>query len=454
MPKIQKTVLNRVEGEIELKLEWENGKIKDVFIIASNFRGFEFILEGKPPLDALVITPRICGICGHAHLIATTNALEKAYENAGYPLEISQKAKIIRKLTLSAEIVQNHIRWFYLFVFPDILKLEKGNKQFENFIPIKGSQWRKALEYSSKIVKIISLFGGQWPHTSYSLPGGVVSDPTTFEIVEAIDIVDSLINYVEQDILGMNAEDYLSITDPETFFEKSDGDLKIFLQTVKKHNFHKIGKAYKRFLTVCEMNPVIAKGITRRKKCEFDINKVKEIKTFSYLSDDKNLDNKYSWATAVRYDGYPYETGPLARRINNQDPLFLNLLSEYKDSYFTRIWARVDEIIKLLFSMKQWLQEINLKEKSFIQPKIDIKELETEGYGTVEAARGSLIHFIKIKEGKIQKYEIITPSVWNLGTRCEKYLSPAEKAIKGLKSGIQAEMVLRSFDVCSVCTTH
>ena len=75
MNKIQKTVLNRVEGEIEFKLIWEDGKIKDAFVIAPNFRGFEFILEGKSPLDTLVITPRVYGICGHTHLIATTNVL-------------------------------------------------------------------------------------------------------------------------------------------------------------------------------------------------------------------------------------------------------------------------------------------------------------------------------------------------------------------------------------------
>jgi len=231
----------------------------------------------------------------------------------------------------------------------------------------------------------ISIFGGQWPHTSYSLPGGVVSDPTTFEITEAISIVDTIISYVEENILGMNAEDYLSITNPDLFFEKSNGDLKVFLEIVKKHKFHKIGKAYKRFLTVCEMEPVVSKGITRRKKCDFDIKKVKEKKRYSFLSEDKNINDKYSWATSVRYDGFPYETGPLARRINNKDPLFLNLLDKYKDSYFTRIWARIDETIKILVSMKQWLLEINLNEKSFIKPKINIKELETKGYGAVEA---------------------------------------------------------------------
>ncbi|MDQ7056380.1 MAG: nickel-dependent hydrogenase large subunit [Persephonella sp.] len=59
-----------------------------------------------------------------------------------------------------------------------------------------------------------------------------------------------------------------------------------------------------------------------------------------------------------------------------------------------------------------------------------------------------------MENGIIKKYNIITPSTWNLGPRCEKYLSPAEKAITGTDSQLKAEMILRSFDVCSVCTTH
>lgn len=208
MAKVEKRILNRVEGDIELKLIWEKGKIKDAFIIAPNFRGFEFILENKPLLDALVITPRVCGICGHAHLIATTNALENLYRENGYEIEVSQKAQLIRNITLSCEIIQNHIRWFYLFVIPDFLKF---NTNLKEFYPIKGEKWRKAVYYSSKIVKVIAIFGGQWPHTSYSIPGGVMCEPTQMELMEAISIIDSVLEYFENDIIGMNIIDYLLI---------------------------------------------------------------------------------------------------------------------------------------------------------------------------------------------------------------------------------------------------
>ena len=76
-------IIERIEGEAKLSCTWKDEKVSDARIDFLNFRGFEYILEGKAPLDALVYTPRICGICGQAHLKATVDALENIYEKLG-----------------------------------------------------------------------------------------------------------------------------------------------------------------------------------------------------------------------------------------------------------------------------------------------------------------------------------------------------------------------------------
>ncbi|WP_457626697.1 nickel-dependent hydrogenase large subunit [Persephonella sp.] len=333
----------------------------------------------------------------------------------------------------------------------------RQGKNLRKYEPIKGYRWRKAVDYSSKIVKVAAIFSGQWPHSSYSVVGGVTCDPTTFEITEAEAIVDSLIYFTEEDIIGMDMEKYLSVSSLEEYLENSrECDLKAFLRLCLKHGLHKTGRSYHRFLTICQIEDVFEKGITKRKKKDFKPEKIKEIDTFSYLTEKgiKYDKERYSWAKAVRYEGLPYETSPLARRINSKDNLFLNLLKQFKDSYMVRTWARVDEIIRLLIAMKKRLRSIDLSEPFYIKPPVDHREISGEGTGLCEAARGSLIHRIKAENGKIKQYNIITPSTWNLGPRCEKYHSPAEKAIIGADSSLKAEMILRSFDVCSVCTTH
>ncbi len=62
--------VNRVEGDLEIRVELEDRVITDARSVGtlSLYRGFENILVGRSPLDGLVITPRICGICSTAHL--------------------------------------------------------------------------------------------------------------------------------------------------------------------------------------------------------------------------------------------------------------------------------------------------------------------------------------------------------------------------------------------------
>ena len=69
---------NRVEGDLEVALEVEGGVVRSAEVSSPLFRGFEQILAGKVPLDALVIVPRVCGICSVAHSAAAARALAAA----------------------------------------------------------------------------------------------------------------------------------------------------------------------------------------------------------------------------------------------------------------------------------------------------------------------------------------------------------------------------------------
>ena len=88
-------IVERIEGEARLVCSWDNKTISDARIEFLNFRGFEYMLKDKAPLDALIYTPRICGICGQAHLKTTVEALENIYTNIGEKLAITNKAKLL-----------------------------------------------------------------------------------------------------------------------------------------------------------------------------------------------------------------------------------------------------------------------------------------------------------------------------------------------------------------------
>ena len=71
--------LNRVEGDLEIQVEISDGVVSKARCAGIMYRGFENIMLGRAPLDGLVITPRICGICSTSHLYAAAKALDMIY---------------------------------------------------------------------------------------------------------------------------------------------------------------------------------------------------------------------------------------------------------------------------------------------------------------------------------------------------------------------------------------
>jgi uptake hydrogenase large subunit len=446
-------LVERIEGEAKLNCTWKDGIINDARIDFLNFRGFEYILEGKSPLDALVYTPRICGICGQAHLKASVDALENVYENIAEKLEVTPKAQYLRQIGLNIEIIDSHIKWFYMFILPDIIKLDTNDLNI--YTPLKGTRWLEACKTASETIKSLAIIGGQWPHTSYMIPGGVMSDPTLLDLTTMQNYLDGAIRFFENSMTGIDFERYLSFSsiDNLDLFEK---DLKYFKDLSFKYSLETIGKSYDRFISLGESDLFNSGKIRTRLTNKIDFSKIKESDIHTFLVNDKtNHSSKHTWSKSVSYDNNFYETGPLSRAIISNRKFMKEVHKSYDDSVFTRVLSRVDEMAHLLLDTKRLISKIDISQESFIEPKVSLKDIDyAQGLSVVEACRGSLYHNITIEKGKIKKYDVITPTVWNLGPQNKDQKGVAQKAIIGSASIQIAKIVLRSFDVCSVCTTH
>ena len=446
-------IVERIEGEAKLVCQWDNSIITDARIEFLNFRGFEYILENKAPLDALVYTPRICGICGQAHLKATVEALEDIYINSGNRLNITNKAKLLREIGLNIEMIDSHIKWFYMFIMPDMTKLSKND--FSEYEPLKGQKWLKGLSIASETIKALAIIGGQWPHTSYMIPGGVVSDPTLFDLTTMNNYLDSAIKFYEDSFTGVEFDTFLGFSKAEDIF-KIRGDLKDFIDISFEQGFDKFGRSYDRHLVLTESELFRRGKVNKRLTNKIDFERINESDEFT-LNIDKNIQNSeaYTWSKNVKYGDNFYETGPLSRAVVSKREFIVALHDQYKDSVLTRVVARMDELAHILNLTKKMIRKLDLSEESAIKVKHQLSSMDgVSGLASVEASRGSLYHNVTISEGKIGRYEIITPTVWNLGPGSLINPSIAQKAIIGLDSIEKAQIVLRSFDVCSVCTTH
>ncbi len=358
--KITKKIITKIEGEATLKLHKNQNIIEFAEIEFWQYRGIEDFLKNRHYNDASVINPRVCGICGHSHLIATAEVIENALK-----IKITKKAKILREITVGLEIIQNHIKWFYLTLFPSI----------------KDIDYFKALEFSRDIAKIIALIAGQFPHNSYAIAGGITSDLTNLEIIK---IKNFLLKMFERYQEIMNIEGYSK-------------DLEILFEDIPKN----IGKSLNKFL-------VLGNNLFFRANGE--IKFVNEEKTSSF---NKN----------ALYNDKFYEVGPLARNLKN--PLINKIYEEHKDSVYTRIFARLYEVNLIFEYLIKEIDKIDINEKNFIKPR----NKNGKGKISIEAPRGSLIHEIEIENEKIKKYNIIVPTQFNLANGNKQNLSPAQAAL-------------------------
>ena len=121
--------LNRVEGDLEIRAEVNDGQVVNAWSSGTMYRGFESILKGRGALDGLVITPRICGICNTSHLAAAADALNMI---AG--LTPPDDALRVIYTTLMAEHIQSDVRHGFLMFCPDFTNpANKENPLYEHF---------------------------------------------------------------------------------------------------------------------------------------------------------------------------------------------------------------------------------------------------------------------------------------------------------------------------------
>jgi len=416
-------LIEKIEGEATLKFSYKDNLIDFVDIEFFNTRNIENILQNKPALDALVINPRVCGICGHAHLQATAKALEDCIDG----LVLSNKAKIIRELSLNFEIIQNHFKWFYMTIMPLL-----GYKD----------AYIKALYPSQTINKAIATIAGQYPHNSYAIVGGIVSEVTTMDLVRLKSLIDEVVEFFEKEVLQSSIANLQECDNVDLLLSR-DGDVPKVLHHLKNQNLYSLGKSYDRFI-VFGSSSYFKSGKSNKTRV------TKSLDT-KYIQE---IPNQTSKAKNVTYKDKYFEVGPLSRAMLKKTPLIKDAHRKYGDSIFSRIIARVCEIPQLLLHSKALISQIDLTEPSYIEPSVEISHLSGTGVGIVEAARGSLIHKVNLQNGIIKDYQIITPTQWNLGNGTKESLAIAQKAMAGLDDEHTAELVFKTFDVCSVCTTH
>ena len=96
------------------KCDLTDRKIYETRSSATLFRGYEVILKGRDPRDAIDISSRACGVCGGVHSTAASLALEMAFGIKAPPMGVC-----VRNLGETAEFLYDHPLHMFLLAGPD-----------------------------------------------------------------------------------------------------------------------------------------------------------------------------------------------------------------------------------------------------------------------------------------------------------------------------------------------
>ncbi len=192
------------------------------------------------------------------------------------------------------------------------------------------------------------------------------------------------------------------------------------------------------------------------------------------------VEQKYSWLKAPRYQDKAIEVGPLARflvayasgqpevkALVDSTLAKLNAPPTALFSTLGRIAARALETQLLTSWLVQWIEQLGNNLSTGNVRIFDGQKWEpstwpqtARGFGFFEAPRGSLGHWVEIENQGIKNYQAVVPSTWNAGPRDAQGQRGAYEAAL-LKTPIaepdrplEILRTIHSFDPCLACAVH
>jgi F420-non-reducing hydrogenase large subunit len=444
--------LSRIEGHAQVVIEVRQGEVISAHFQATEFRGFEYLVQGGPAAQMPVIVPRICGVCSTAHHVAAVKTLEDIYGVTPPPLALK-----IRELLMLGQLLQNQATSLFIFTMPDrmdvasIFDLEATAIEGQDMAGLAT----RALQVRQAGTHLITLAGGQFIHPVKAVVGGVTSGISAEaaaamhdELAWALPIACELFDTYWETSLAMG----------ERLGTWGDDQPACYITSVAGDEPNYYGDMIR--VLGCE-------GIGDDVDACDDIIGGEVCTIFparAYRDYLEVEETDYSYAVQSSFRGRVMRANSLAR-VNLAQRLGTPKADAYLRQFHEAFGQPAHAI--MLFDLARGIELVYAIERAMaiLEDPLDHEDTDLpytpcdgEGFGLVEAPRGPLIHHYIVEDGTIAKAEFIIPTVHNLlaieralRVAAERYVTPERVSLE-LERAVGR--VVRAFDPCIACATH
>ncbi len=452
-------------GKIDIFLDRE-GEVADCYFQVPELRGFEKFCEGRPVEELPRITPRICGVCPEAHMMASAKACD-----AVYGVDLPLTASLLRELQYNLFFVTDHATHFYALGGPDFVMGPKSDPAQRNLIGVIG---KVGLDIAREVLKCrawgheaAAIFGGKPVNPANAIPGGMSKGLNQEEQQRLEEICGFMVEFgkltlkiLHDVVLGNREYVDLILNGPYRHETYSMG----LVDRENRVNF------YDGHVRVVDPE---GKEFCKYAPADYLQHVAERVEPWSYL--------KFPYLKNVGWRGFVagkdsgvYRATPQSR-LNAADGMNSPLAQEAYEEYFETLtgdrsgrkpvhhtlaihWARC---VELMNAAERALELVRHPEITHPENyRVVCDKTPHEGIGTVEAPRGTLTHhYITDEKGIVRKANLIVGTTNNHAAICLSIKQAAQGLIrKGVEvtEGVlnMVEMAFRAYDPCFGCATH
>lgn len=459
MSEIEINPITRLEGHGNIKIFTEDdGTLKQAYLQIPELRAFEKFCVGRQAEYMPQLTSRICGVCPVPHHLASIKTLDMAYNAPP-----TERATALRRIMHYGYMIEDHLLHFYYLGGPDLLlgpDTPVGKRNIIGIIETYGKEIASTImEHRKYGQEMVRMLGGKAIHPAFGIPGGVSKGLTEEEREEVRSMAESCIEFA-QTTLSIFHDKVMESDFFADALKSSEYELETYnLGTVNKDNQPEY---YDGDLRLTDTT-----GTQLANFVPFDyLDYIGEaVEEYSYMKFP--FYRKLGWKGLVESpENGVYRVGPLGRYnastsystplANEEGKLLEKTLGRPCNMTLAYHWTRLTEVLNVSEMLRDLADSDILVEGELRNP---VGEIQGRGVGSVEAARGTLIHdYVVDDDGLIKDVNLIVPTTHNAAAIS---LSIAKAARAELASGNtnvdqmnRVEVALRAYDPCFGCATH